>query len=194
MTETLLQFRQFAHEHDDIPAFHAAYIIAAIFTSLLFHLGAFAMLIALHVLLDIIKYREVHGYSMSQTVRAALLESILDITLLLFALTLSVYLHNTLLITMMSGFLRSEFTIVQFLAVFFTKIKIVEDCFELFTYFHAYMHTPTYGTNTPLTRAEWWSAIFAVIFIALLFASIPLYWGHLGDLWYILRLEMRVFS
>jgi hypothetical protein len=194
MIETFQQFRQFAHEHDEIPAFHAAYIVAAIFISLLFHLGAFALLILFHILLDVFKYREIHGYSLRETVRAALLESIVDIALFFFALTLSVYVHNTLLITMLGGFTRSELTIVQFLGSFFAKLKILENFFELFTYFHAYMHTPTYGRNTSLTRAEWWSAVFSVFCIILLFSSLFFYWGHLGDLWYILRVELSIFS
>jgi hypothetical protein len=111
---TFQKFRHFAHEHDEFPAFHAAYIVAAIFTSLLFHLGAFLLLILFHMSLDFVKYREIHGLPLFDTFRAMILESILDIALLLFALTLSVYLHNTFLVTLSSGFVRSEFTLIQF--------------------------------------------------------------------------------
>jgi hypothetical protein len=144
--------------------------------------------------LDFVKYREIHGLPLFDTFRAMILESILDIALLLFALTLSVYLHNTFLVTLSSGFVRSEFTLIQFFGIFFAKLRILENCFEIFTYFHSYMHTPSYGKRSPITRAEWLSAVLATVCIGLLLAAIPLYWGRLGDLWYILRLELSIFA
>jgi hypothetical protein len=56
------------------------------------------------------------------------------------------------------------------------------------------MHTPSYGKRSPITRAEWLSAVLATVCIGLLLAAIPLYWGRLGDLWYILRLELSIFA
>ena len=62
MSTAIRHLRIFAHEHDDIPAFHAAYLVGTFLAAAIFNLGFFLLLIIGHMCLDVVKYRDFHGY------------------------------------------------------------------------------------------------------------------------------------
>ncbi len=120
-----LALRHFAHEHDELPAFHAGYLVLTVITAAILNLGIFALLIAAHISLDIVKYRDLHGLSWKHTFEGTLRESLLDLLLFFTALTLSVYLHHTIGIIAMSGVVRADLTVARFIGVFLPKFEIL---------------------------------------------------------------------
>lgn len=169
--------RRFAHSHDDIPAFHAAYLVAVFLTASLLNLGFFLWLIVLHMGLDFVKYREIYGFGYRKTLRAMMLESITDIAMFLFALTTTVYLHHTFLITIVSGLVRSELTVLRALGTIIPKIHILEHIIHISVDVHSYLHESVAGLDRPMTRVQIWSVrtawacAFLLVFAVILHRS-----------------------
>jgi hypothetical protein len=178
MTSITRSIRSFAHSHDDIPAFHAAYLVAVFLVSSLLNLGFFLWLIVLHMGLDFVKYRELHGYSYRKTVHAMFLESITDVAMFLVALTTAVYLHHTFLIAMVGGLVRSELTLLRALGTIIPKIHILEHIIHISVDVHSYLHESVPGLDRPMTRVQIWSIRMAWACAFLLFFAVIL---HRGD-------------
>jgi hypothetical protein len=140
MIHALRSVRGFIHEHDDMPAFHATYCVLTALVAAMFNLGAFALLIVFHVGLDLVKYREVHGFGWLRTWRAAARESLVDLTLLCLGLTFAVYLHHSLPhIAALSGLVLAEISLIHFTALFGAKLKILSDVLGVFMHLEHYM-------------------------------------------------------
>lgn len=125
--------RNLAHEHDDMQAFHAAFVVLTLLIAALFNLGLFALLIAAHMSLDIVKYREVHHLDWRLTLRGVLRESLVDIFLLCLGLFLAVYFHHTAGIVAVSGLMIAEGTIAKAIGLFLSKIEILYHIVNVFT-------------------------------------------------------------
>ncbi|MBI3332380.1 hypothetical protein HYZ99_05505 [Candidatus Peregrinibacteria bacterium] len=121
-TQTL---RRFAHHHDEMPAFHAGYLVITFLIAALFNLGVFAMLIAAHMSLDYVKYSEVHEFSFRKTLKGMFFESLIDIMLLSVALVFAVYLHYAAGLIALSGLLRAEQTILRAFGTLVPKLEIL---------------------------------------------------------------------
>jgi hypothetical protein len=192
MQTVLHHIRIFAHEHDDIPAFHAAYLVGTFLAAAIFNLGFFLVLIAAHMCLDIIKYRDLHGFGWLLTARAVIYENIVDIALFLLALTFAVYLHHTFAVIAVSGLVRSEFTIIRGLGTILPKMGIVEHTFGILLNFHAYLYSLHPDLKQPIARVHRWSSITVIICLILLGLAVVLYQGHLIDLGSVLRNELEL--
>ena len=95
MSKPLSSVRHFAHVHDDLPAFHAGYLVLTILVASLLNLGVFGLLIIAHMALDYVKYREHHGFSWRRTMEGMVRESLVDIALLGVGVVFAVYFHHT---------------------------------------------------------------------------------------------------
>lgn len=190
ISSTLCRFRSFAHEHDDIPAFHAAYLVATFLAAAVFNLGFFLVLILGHMALDFFKYREVHGFSLLRTMRAIVLESIVDIALFLLALSFEVYLSHTFLLAGLSGIVRSELTIIEAVGTLLPKVHILEHMAVIAIDVHGYLHAVHPGVSTPLSRIQKVSIVLAIICAGLLVASFFIYDGDLSHLLDVYRHEL----
>lgn len=187
---TLHRFRVFAHEHDDIPAFHATYLVGTFLAAAVFNLGFFEILIAGHMVLDFFKYREVHGFSLSQTFKAVIIESISDIALFLLALTFSVYLSHTFLLAGISGILRSQLTILEALGTLLPKVQILEHITSILFGFHAYLHTVHPCVSGPLTRLQKMCFALAFVCLFLLALSFIAFLGQQQELFDVYKHEL----
>lgn len=174
MTHILTGFRMFARQHDGLPAFHAAYLVLTILVATLFNLGTFGLLILAHMVLDTVKYREVHRMNWPETVRATFRENLFDHTLFILGFLIAVYLHHSLPgIAGVSGLLRSEITIARGLGTLLPKAEILQRFLHVI--FHLRHHltqneTPIGERYTPTER-------FSVVLIgcgALLLLLAPL--------------------
>ena len=151
--------RTFAHKHDELPAFHAAYLVITVLIAALLNLGVFVFLIATHMALDYVKYREYHKYSLRQTLRGVMRESLFDITLLALATVITIYLHHSLSsIAGLSGLLRAEVTIARGLGTLIPKFEILHRFFH--TIFHIghhirYMNISIEQSWTRGEKVEW---------------------------------------
>lgn len=123
---THFSFKEFAHHHDDLPAFHAGFLVLTFLVAALFNLGVFALMILAHMSLDTVKYRDVHGLKGIKVVEGVVRESLVDITLFCLGLAFAVYLHHSLpVIGGLAGLARAETTILRSLATLLPKMKIL---------------------------------------------------------------------
>jgi hypothetical protein len=175
MTHLLLpSVRRFAHRHDELPAFHAAYFVITVLTAALFSLGLFTALIAAHMALDVVKYREVHALSMRKTLEGVFRESLLDVMLLLVGFTFAVYLHHTMGIAGVSGLLRSELTILRGIGTLLPKFAITSDLLKICVHFHQYLHHPDPRIGKGWSSLEQLQILTIVLALALLFVAAPM--------------------
>lgn len=186
------RLRIFAHEHDDVPAFHAAYLVATFLVAAIFSLGYFAILIAMHMALDYVKYRDYFHFSYRVTVKAMLLESIVDIALFFVSLTFSVYLSNGLALSLVSGMFRSGLTVVKAFGTLVPKIQIVEHLLSVTVNMHQYLYTPHSDIRRPLSKVHKISVATIGITVLLLLGSIAIYHGHEADLRLLLQHELSL--
>lgn len=169
---TLRSIRSFAHQHDDLPAFHAAYLVLTLLAAALFNLGFFALLIVMHMMLDVFKYRDVHGYSWSKTIEGVIRESIIDVSLLLMGLTIAVYLHPSLaLFTGLKGILLAEITILRAIGVISPKLKILYDFLKIFAHVDLYIRRVHPRLGKEAVFIEYVAMLSLLVSIGLLFIA-----------------------
>ncbi len=176
------RLRLFAHQHDDIPAFHAAYLVTTFLVAAVFSLGYFAILIVLHMMLDYVKYRDYFRFPLRLTLKAMMLESIVDIALLCLSLTLSVYLSTGLALSLVSGVFRSSLTLIAALGTIIPKIHILEHLLAVFLDVHSYMYTPHADIRRPLSKINKIALGTIIVTVLLLLLSIALFHGREAEL------------
>lgn len=182
MQAIVIRFRLFAHEHDEIPAFHAAYLVGTFLVAALLNLGFFLLLIGVHMLLDAVKYRDFHGYGWRATVRAVFMENLVDIALFMTALTFVIYLNHSFALAALSGLIRSELTLVKAFGTLVPKMEILEHMIRTFVHLHNYMYEPHCDLGKPLLRIHRFSAITILISGILIAVAVVLYSSHEIDL------------
>ncbi len=192
MSTAIRHLRIFAHEHDDIPAFHAAYLVGTFLAAAIFNLGFFLLLIIGHMCLDVVKYRDFHGYSWYLTWKAVFMESIVDIALFLLALTFAVYLNHTFALEVVSGLVRSEMTVIRALGMLVPKIQILEHMLSLVVNFHTYLHSPHPDLSKSISRVHHWSLLTTYICLGLLAFAAVYYVRHEIDLLRVLQNELSL--
>lgn len=147
--------RHFAHAHDEIPAFHAAYLVLTFLAAAMLNMGAFGLLIIAHMSLDIVKYREIHGKNWLVTLEATFRESLVDIAVFCVGLVFAVYLHNTIGLVGLSGLLRAEATMLRMLGTVIPKLTILNDFLKMMVHLRHYLqrvHPQLQREWTPLER------------------------------------------
>lgn len=183
--------KNFALRHDQLPAFHAAYLVLTVLLGALFPLGAFGLLIVAHMSLDWVKYREVHGYRYSQTLVAMARESLVDVTLFSLGLLFAVYLHHSLpFIASLSGLYRSEVTLLRALATFVPKIKIFYNVLFILNNLRHYLaHIPSYLKKDwdPLEHVCFFSISLTIVLLTLAPTVLSL---DAEQFWLILKSEL----
>jgi hypothetical protein len=173
--QALLALRHFAHEHDDLPAFHAGYLVLTVIIAGLFNLGVFVLIIVAHMALDLVKYREVHGFSWTRTVEGTLRESLLDFFLLASALALSVYLHHAAGIIAVSGIVRADLSIARLTGVFLPKFEILHRFLPILLRTGEHLRTIPFRIGQRLTAGEKMEVfLFVASFTLLLLAPLIL--------------------
>lgn len=152
-TQTLLSWnsvRTFAHTHDNLPAFHAAYLVLTFLAAAMLNIGFFAVIILGHMALDVFKYREVHSLNWKRTLEGAARESIVDVTLLLFGLVIAVYLHPSLTgLAGIKGMMLAELTVARAIGVMTPKLKILFELLKILSDIDHYLMRlhPRFGKN-----------------------------------------------
>ena len=158
MSTPVAALQAFAHNHDDLPAFHAGYLVLTLLMAAMFNLGAFGILVITHIALDIVKYRDCYGFCWKITIKAAVRESLVDITLLMVGLVFSVYLHHNVGIASVSGIMRAEISIIRVVALLIPKVKILHHFLKIVSHIHLYLDRVHPRLN------EKWSALDLLCF------------------------------
>lgn len=167
----------FAHQHDDLAAFHAAYLVGTFFGAAVLNLGFFACLIAMHMCLDVFKFRDVHGFSWPNTIRAVILESLLDVTLFFVALASSIYLHHTYGLEAVSGITRSRISIAAIFAIVIPKMEILNHSLNVYLHLHRYLHDEDLHIRRRLTFIQSGCIALTLAAIVLLVLT-PFFFAH----------------
>ncbi len=183
-------FRTFAYQHDDLPAFHAAFLVGTFFAAAVLNLGFFACLIAIHMCMDTVKYREIHGYNWARTIHAACIESLTDIMFFFIALTSTIYLHHSYALSFISGLTRAELTVASIFAVLLPKMQILEHMLHVYTHINSYMHTKQASLQKGLTVMQIICVTVTVAAIVLLMLSPMLFHGSEHQLALLLNNEL----
>ena len=174
MNTVFTSLRRFAHEHDDIVAFHAMFILLAFLCAGLFNLGAFALLVLAHMTLDVVKYRERHEFTWKETAEGVVRESLVDVTLLLVGLVFAVYLHHSVGIASLSGLMRAEIAFIRTFAMFVPKVKILHHFLKIMAHLHHYLEQVHPRHSKAWSGLETLCLYFCAASLALLVFSAPL--------------------
>lgn len=181
ITHTLSPVRRFVHEHDSFPAFHATYLVLTLLAAALLNLGMFAVLIAGHMVLDILKYRRVHACGWTRTVEGMLRERLTDVMLLLLGLVFSVYLHDaTVLMAGMRGLMLAELTILRSMGTVLPKLFILYTLLNTLSHLEQYLLRLHPRFEKSLSLMEYVSVVSIGLSIALLLSA-PAALGLDGD-------------
>lgn len=174
MPHALASARVFAHRHDELPAFHAAYLVIAVLCAALLSLGAFAALIVAHMALDYVKYRDYHRYTLRKTVEGMIRESLFDVALLAIGITFTVYFHHTMAIASISGLFRSEMTIVRALGTVIPKYLMLNASMEVWVHIRNYLEHQCPRIGKAWTLAERLAIMTVITGVAALLLAAPL--------------------
>lgn len=173
-TRTLHPLHWFARSHDELPAFHAAYLALTFLAAALFNLGFFALLIIAHMALDVVKYREVHNKSWRNVAEGVVRESLLEFTVFAIALVFAVYLHHSLWLAGLTGVIRAQATLVRFLGTTLPKLTILAGFRNVITHLHTYLANTHSRLGLPWSGMER-TFLFVLGFSVLaLFAAVPI--------------------
>lgn len=174
------RFRAFLHNHDELPAFQAGFIVFTFLAAAFFNLGFFFLLILVHMALDYLKYRSKHGYSVEQSLRSSVIESSVDIALFFVGLVLAAFFRHSSAVIGVSGVLRSQLTVGYALAVLVPKYRIFSDTEQLIVHLHSHLHPSDVYPHAPLTTAQRIAFILIVLCIFSLIAAAPsIVWAQL---------------
>jgi len=172
------RLHSFAHRHDDLPAFHAGYLVLTLLAAAMFSLGAFGILILAHMVLDYVKYREHLGYSWRLTFEGMVRESLVDFTLFMIGMVFSVYLHHSIAFPGISGVMRAELVIIRVFGTVIPKMKILHNFLKVIAHLRHYL-----DHAHPHLRQHW-SGIDRVCFITVLLCVFLLFFAapilHVG--------------
>jgi len=182
--------KAFAHRHDDLPAFHAGFLILTLLAAAMFSLGAFGLLIVAHMCLDFVKYREYHGYSWRLTCKGIVRESLMDITLFMIGLMFSVFLHHSIAFPGISGVMRTEITIIRMFGTIIPKMKILHNFLKIVSHIrhyldHAHPHLRKHWSS--VDRVCFWSLGLTTL---LLILSAPILQVEYSVIIEILKVEL----
>lgn len=162
----------FVRSHDDLPAFNAAYWVLTLLAAMLFNAGAFALLIGLHMTLDVFKYRDVHGKKWAKVCEGVARENVLDIALLSLGVAFATYFHSTLpLIAGLRGLVRTEITILNAVIQIAIKTHILHNVLVIVSNVHQYLERLHPRMGKGLSLVEIVSCVALTLSIALTVAA-----------------------
>jgi hypothetical protein len=144
----------FAVRHDHDPAFQAAFIVLTFIAAALLNVGAFLALVAIHVVLDIVKYHTVHGRGWTWTMKATLRESLVDIVLLTMALFVSVYFHESAGLIAVSSMVRYDGVLLVGIATVLARMEVFCHVLRVFAHVRKHIQNVHKGIAGAWSRTE----------------------------------------
>lgn len=170
-----------ARSHDDLPAFNAAYWVLTFLAAMLFNAGAFAVLLAGHMALDVYKYRDIHRKKWGKVAEGVARENLLDVSLLTLGITFSVYCHSSLpLVAGLRGLVRTEISLFNALVQVFVKVHVLNNVVGVLADVHNYLGDPHPRLGKKFSVLEAVSALGLGMSVTLL-AAAPFLLGLDGD-------------
>ena len=167
MEQILKPLTYFAKHHDELPAFHAAYLALTIIAAAMLNLGFFAVLVLIHMALDVYKYKVVHHGTWAEVAEGVVRESLLDITLLLLGMVFAVYLYN---VTLGGGTteLSIKMNILRAMLLFIPKLTILHHFLKVVSHVHHYIQNMHVHIHKPWRPVEITCMVICLIALFLL--------------------------
>lgn len=129
-----------ARSHDDLPAFNAAYWILTLLAAMLFNAGAFMMLVAGHMALDVYKYRDIHGKRWTKVAEGVMRENLIDVSVISLGVAFAVYCHSTLpIFAGIHGLIRTEIAVVNAIVQVTVKTHVLHGILTILADVHQYL-------------------------------------------------------
>ncbi len=161
-----------ARTHDDLPAFNAAYWILTLLAAMLFNAGAFLLLVAGHMALDVYKYREIHGKKWTKVAEAVARENLIDVSVISLGVAFSVYCHSALpIFAGIQGLIRTEIALVNAVVQITVKTHVLHGFLTILADLHQYMSKIHPRMGKGLSPVETLSVLALVASIALTLAA-----------------------
>lgn len=168
----LARLSSLARSHDDLPAFNATYWLLTLLAAMLFNAGAFLLLIAGHMALDVFKYREIHGRRSVKVLEGVVRENLIDVSVVALGVAFSVYCHTTLpIFAGMQGLLRTEIAVVNALVQLTTKTHVLHGILTIIADLHQYLAKVHPRMGKGLSPVDAVAVIALAVSIALILAS-----------------------
>lgn len=162
------RFTSLVRSHDDLPAFNAAYWVLTFLAAMLFNAGAFILLIAMHMVLDVYKYREIYGRNWSKVAEGVARESLIDVSVVALGIAFSVYCHTALpLVAGLRGIVRTEIVVLNALVQVATKTHVLHGFLTILADIHGYLQTVH-------PRMDSWLSPIDIVALASLVVSVAL--------------------
>lgn len=166
------RFATIARSHDDIPAFVAVYWLLTLMAAMLFNAGAFALLVGMHMALDVYKYRDVHGRSWRKVCEGVFRESLLDISVLTLGIAFSVYCHVALpIFAGLRGIVQTEIAIINAVVQVTVKTHVLHGFLTIIANIHDYLQGMHPRMGKGLTLVEVVAVIGLIVSLSLTLAS-----------------------
>lgn len=167
-----IRARSFAAAYEDLPAFHAAYFMLTLIFAGLCDIGFFAVLIVIHVVLDLWKYKVVQELTLTETLHATFRENLTDSSLFLLALTALLYLNPIVpSIAILTGPFALTATIARGLAILLPKLTILHHSLRILFNMHDHLHGPSTRSPDQWSVVEFLSLAVMLVSICLLVAT-----------------------
>lgn len=151
-----------AHEHDEWPWFKLWFAILTVAASIVLNLGIFAVLVALHAMFDVIKYRTKHTLSWHWTMIETVRESLVDVFFIVLGLLLGIAFHHAVAIGGLGKLAGLELLFLDLILRVGPRIKIAEHLLEVIMYWRHHFENQ-FMPLTPLSRSEKGVALATVL-------------------------------
>ena len=173
-----------AHEHDEWPLFRIWFSVMTVIASIVLNMGVFAVLVALHMALDVIKYRTKHSLPWYWVGVETLRESLLDLFFIALGLLLAIAFHHAVAVAGVGKPAELGILFLSLLLRWGPRIKIAEHLLEIVLYWKHHFEVQSTVPHMPLTKSEK-ATLFAtiIILIGILVTpfTTPLTYKHIGD-------------
>ncbi len=172
LTYPSMQIRRVVLPYEKLPSFHAAYLMLVLVFAALCNLGFFTILVIAHISLDYLKYRVNFQYEPWEAFRGMMKESLVDVALLLLALSTFVYLNQSLpIIADLEGARVLHVTVVRALALILPKLTILHHSLRVLFHVPSYFQTPYPKLYKPFRLSDYVCIATCFIAAGLLIAS-----------------------
>lgn len=171
-----------AHHHDEWPMFRIWFSVTTIVASIVLNLGVFAMLVALHMGLDVIKYRTKHRLSWHWVIVETLRESLVDVFFIALGLLLAVAFHHAVAIGGLGKLAELELLLLNLILRVGPRIKIAEHLLEVILYWKHHFEEQL-PPRSPLNRSEKGfilATLIIVLGIVITPLTTPVTWENMG--------------
>ena len=142
-----------AHHHDEWPMFRIWFSVTTVIASIVLNLGVFTLLVALHMALDVIKYRTKHRLTWYWVLTETLRESLVDIFFIALGLLLAIAFHHAIAIGGLGKLAELEVLLLNLILRVGPRIKIAEHLLEVVLYWKHHFEEQ-FSPRAPLSRTE----------------------------------------